>query len=149
MLHFIHCVKSVFFSKPISYHCILNASFLTLHMLFTDIMNTANHNIKFTKETEINNELTFMDLTITRQYNKLKFRTFFVFHYILLTLNTKSLAMISFPFFNFLYFLFLPRILTSLISSLDSSGLSAVGLKAESLSLLFGKEGKIIIKVCV
>ena len=36
-------------------------------------LNAVNDNIQFTMETEVNNELNFLDLTITKQHNNLKF----------------------------------------------------------------------------
>ena len=39
-------------------------------------MNTVTHNIQFTMETETNNELNFLDLTVTRQLNSLNFKIY-------------------------------------------------------------------------
>ena len=44
--------------------------------LFKNYLNKINSKIQFTLETEVDNRLNFLDLTITRQVNNLKFNIY-------------------------------------------------------------------------
>ena len=72
----IHKHNIIFYARYVDDTFIIYKGTLRLIENFKNFMNNINKNIQFTLETETNNKLNFLDLTVTKHIDKLKFNIY-------------------------------------------------------------------------